>query len=100
VTHDGDTPRYLQKAYGYTTSVNRAIDTLEAVDADTQQRLTAEAHRRWRRELQRDWGTARVSILTALEGFASNRLDTKLVGDLRVIRRQVARVDHDLGLGQ
>jgi hypothetical protein len=83
--------RYLAPVGGYTRSVSHAIDHVECVDEDEQRRQTAEAHRRWRRELQRDRGTCRVSILAAPEGFATNRLDSRLVGDLREIRRQVAR---------
>jgi hypothetical protein len=44
-------------------------------------------------------GSARSSILDAVGNFkASGRFDHRVVSDLRVIERQVVRLDHDVGL--
>jgi len=52
------------------------------------------------REQRRAWGTARAAIVSAVEGFkASGRLDRRLASDVRVLERQVGRIDRDVGLG-
>jgi hypothetical protein len=94
-----DRPRFLGRAgTDYTRAWHRSIDpSAECVDVETQQRLTSEAHRRWRRELQREWGEARSSILDGVERFKSTgRLDRKLANDLRLVERGVAALDRDV----
>ena len=67
------------------------------MSADEQRRQTADAHARWQREL----GEARVAILDSVQRFkATGRLDRKLVGDVRVLGRGVARIDANVGLRQ
>ena len=100
VDANADEPRYLARV-GYTHVRHLAVDQLEAVDEDEQRRQTAAAHRRWREQVQRDWGAARSTILDGVERFkSSGRLNRKLAGDVRVLERQVSRIDRDVGLGQ
>ena len=81
-----------------THNVAAAIDKLECVDEAEQRRQTADARRRWREELARDWGSARAEILAATSTFKTRRLDRRLVSDVRALERQVAWVDRDVGL--
>lgn len=94
-----DEPRFLGRAVDYASFPT--VDPAECVDEAEQRRQTDDAHVRWRRELQREWGAARLSILDAVEGFkSSGRLDRRLVSDVHLLERGVRRIDHDVGLGQ
>jgi hypothetical protein len=94
-----DVPRYLARVYGYTLNSARAADRLECIDEGEQERQTQAAHAKFRRELQREWGAARGSILAAVQGFkASGHLDRRLSSDVRVLERQLVRIDRDVGL--
>jgi uncharacterized protein involved in type VI secretion and phage assembly len=96
---DADGPRFLAKAVGYTASSEIAMDKLECVDEAQQQRQTADAHRRWKREQQREWGKARLAILAGVERFKVNgHPDSQMLSDLRVVQRVTARIDQRIGL--
>jgi hypothetical protein len=93
-----DEPRYLAKAAGYTASSARAMDKLECVDEDEQERQTEDAHRRWKRDRARAWGQARREILAGVERFKANgHPDRRTLSDLRVMQRTVERVDKRIG---
>jgi hypothetical protein len=97
-----ETPRLLARRseLGYVPDARRAVrGEPEAVDALEQQRQTLDARRRWESEQRRAWGTARRRISTAVETFkADAHPDGQLLSDVRVIERQVGRVDKRLGL--
>jgi hypothetical protein len=66
----------------------------EAVSASEQAELTAQAHRRWQREAQREWGRARAQILDATAHVRDAGVgDRQVIGSLRAIERSVAAVD-------
>ena len=82
--------------YGYTQHPHEAMtDEPEAVDHDTQQRLTHEAqlrHTQRQRELWRDSRPRLLETLGALHrGFGND-----VAHELRAIRREVDRIDRKL----
>jgi hypothetical protein len=102
VSRSGDPPRLpaARSERGYTERVAEALPREpEAVSAAEQRELTAQAHRRWRLQLAREWGQARREILSGVERFKHNgHPDPRLLQDLRGIERGVERVDRRVGL--
>ena len=95
-----DEPRFLARV-GYTHVRHLAVDKLECIDENEQQRQTIEAHRRVREQVHHDWAAARSAILDGLSRFkSSGRLDRKLVSDVRALERVVERIDRDVGFGR
>jgi hypothetical protein len=96
---DGDRPRLIARRseLGY---VERAALALphepEAVDAATQAGLTLAAHRRQVRERADAWQTGRRLILDGVRVVRAARPPRAIVGDLRVLERQVSRIDDRL----
>jgi hypothetical protein len=94
-----DEPRLLaaKSELGY---VNRTAAALpgepEAVDADTQARFTLEARRERERQQQRAWEQARGKIIDGIEIVGAAKLPKQVFSSVRVIRRQVDRIDRQL----
>jgi hypothetical protein len=91
-----DKPRYLARGAGYVRSTVVAMDKLECVDAQEQDRQTTLAHRAWQRMMQRRWGKAAQTINGAIEDFSAAGVDQRVARDLRTITRGVRRVSQRL----
>jgi len=73
----------------------------EMVDAATEARYAAAARRDADARLRAAWRTAHDGITTAVADFkASGVSDRRVLSDVRVIERGVARIDAEVGLGQ
>jgi len=99
---DGADLRLLHRRsqFGYTRSTAEALALEpEAVDRETQARLTAEAHRRWTLEQARAWGTAHATIRQALHDFThSGPVDRAVLSAAQAVERAAQRVDRRVGL--
>jgi hypothetical protein len=97
---DADRPRLLHKVIGYTSNPFQALPCEpEAVSEEEQLRITRRVRRREEEQLRDAWRKAHDGIDGAIEGFrSSGRLPPPVVSDLRVIQRQVGRLDRRLGL--
>jgi hypothetical protein len=94
-----ESARFLGRASGYVSDPHRGLHAEpQAVTEAEQHALTERAQRNWQREQQRQWGKARASINGALNSFKSSSYAKPLISDLRVIERQVARIDKQVGL--
>jgi hypothetical protein len=83
---------------GYTDEPHRALrDEPEAVPADYQQLLTARAQRTARQEQLREWEQRRAEIAKQIDWLHSQRFTTDVSKSLRVLRRQLARLDKLIG---
>jgi hypothetical protein len=88
-----DASRFLGRAAGYVRSSAIAIDKLEVIRPEEQAEQTRRARVEWTKAQQRRWGEAAKAIASAVEGFAAGgRVDRRLAGDLRQIRRGAERV--------
>jgi hypothetical protein len=100
--HGGDPPRLLaaRSERGYTERVAEAMrGEAEAVDRETQQRQTLDAHRRWEQEQARAWGRAASTIDQALSDFKQNgHPSPQLLADVAAIERATQRADRHLGM--
>jgi hypothetical protein len=90
-----DRPRFIGPI-GYVSSPFIAVDPLEAVRSEEQERQSRDAHIHWTRERRRRWGAASTSINTVLDEFAQGGVDRRLESDLRAIRRGADRVGRRL----
>jgi hypothetical protein len=81
-----DEPRFLAPALGYTTNHRAAIDPLEAVDEETQRRLTRQARDDERARLRDEWRLTHDAITQALDHFAVHAPRT-LASSIRAVRR-------------
>jgi hypothetical protein len=93
---DVDQPRFLARGLGYVASSAIAMDKLECVDSQEQDRQTTLAHRVWQRMMQRRWGTAAQTINGAIEDFSAAGVDRHVARELRTITRGVRRVSQRL----
>ena len=90
---------FLGRTHGYSASSMFAADGLEWSTGQAEQtHQTAQAHREWQERQRRAWGKARASISSALDGLKADPASKPLASDLRVIERQVRRIDERVGL--
>ena len=87
-----DRPRYLARMSGYTTDPGAAVDKLEAVSEDEQQRQTALAHRRAGERRRDTWGGLRGDLLE-IAGEVGRLLGSDGLEAACTIRRTVDRLD-------
>jgi hypothetical protein len=95
-----DRPRLLHRRseLGYTDRLQAAVPgEPEAVPADYQRRLTAEAPRRAAARDLEVWTPARDRIRGELERLRQHRFARDLSSDLRVIERQVEKLNRLIG---
>ena len=84
----------LAQVAGYTKATYRAMDPLECVDEATQREQTTQAHRRWRQEQKRAWGSCHASIIRALSEFhSSGPIDRAILKAARGVDQAARRVD-------
>jgi plasmid stabilization system protein ParE len=85
---------------GYTSNSHEALPREpEAVDEQTQAHFSHVARRRQEEQLREAWRRAHDGITGSLADFKRNgHPDRRLLSDVRVIERQVGRVDKRLGL--
>jgi hypothetical protein len=100
---DEPEPRLLaaRSELGYVSYGGRALRAEpEAVDRETQQRLTLAARRRWTAEQRRAWGQAHRQISGALAEFEhSGPVDRGILHAAAAVERAAKRVDAKLELG-
>jgi hypothetical protein len=103
VSFAGDRSRFLHRDASRNYTENSHLSALrepEAVDRETQQRQTLDAHRRWEQEQQRAWGRAASTIDAALSDFKLNgHPSPQLLRDVAAIERATQRADRHLGMG-
>jgi hypothetical protein len=90
-----DRPRFLAPKAGYQPSAVGAIDNLEAVDEDTQERLSAAARRREKAREVAAWVEARRTIEEALRAFLV--VVPQMRHDVRPVRHSLGRIDRRMG---
>lgn len=91
-----DRPRLLHQRseLGYTDRMQAALaQEPEAVDADYQRELTAAAPRRAQARDQEAWSASRERIRQELAVLGGHRFPRDVSSQLRVIGRQLDRVD-------
>jgi hypothetical protein len=98
-----DKPRLLARRseYGYTDRAQSALPAEpEAVPADYQRHLTAQAHRRAENLVRREWQRTLVTINDALDRFAStcSPAEPRIASGLRAIRRSAQALDRRIGV--
>ena len=95
-----DAPRLLHRRsqFGYTDRVDRALfDEPEAVSDDEQFEITERSRRHERDTLASEWGKCSSRVLGAVDHFTSvTHPPSSLRSSLRVIVRQVERIERDL----
>jgi len=105
-----DTPRLLARnstrehpllGVGYTDELDHAMrDEPEAVPLDYQQLLTARAHRTARQQQLAEWEQRRASIQREIDWLYSQRFQADVNKSLRVLRRQLDRLDKMIAGGE
>jgi hypothetical protein len=93
-----DPPRLLHKhsEHGYTQHPHEALtDEPEAVDHDTQQRLTHEAQLRHTQRQRELWHDSRGRLLENLD-LVQQHLGSDVAHELRAIRREIDRIERRL----
>ena len=79
---------------GYTDDESRALrEEPEAVRAEYQELLTARARRDARQAQLAEWESHRAAILREIDWLHSQRFQVDVSKPLRVLRRQLARID-------
>lgn len=79
---------------GYTDEPSRALrDEPEAVPADYQQLLSARSRRTARQVQLAEWEQRRAAIQREVDWLHSQRFQRDVSKSLRVLRRQLARLD-------
>jgi hypothetical protein len=79
---------------GYTDEPDRAMrDEPEAVSVSDQLVLAARAHRTARERQLEEWQTRRASIQREIDWLHSQRFQADVSKSLRVLRRQLSRLD-------
>jgi hypothetical protein len=94
-----DEPRLLRRGplAGYTsTPILALLGEPEAVDLDTQEGLTREARRRDQARQAEAWRVGRGLILDGIRIVRTGRPSKRVASHLRVLQRQVERVDAEL----
>jgi len=93
----GDQPRYLSRS-SVPPYVNHPARGMrgepEAVDHDTQEWLTLQAHMRERERRRRAWEPIRSDLLTAANLLVAQQITRS--SNARVLERFVARLDRNL----
>lgn len=96
-----DRPRLLaaRSEHGYVDRPNLALpEEPEAVSAEEQRRQSEQGHRRDRQRRIAAYTSAASTISTALDDFvAAVGADSRVVSQVRVVRRQVAALGRELG---
>jgi hypothetical protein len=93
-----DPPRLLHKhsEHGYTQHTHEALtDEPEAVNAETQRRLTHEADLRQTQRQRQLWQDIRPQLLNDLEQL-HHHFGTLVTNELRAIRRELDRIERRL----
>jgi hypothetical protein len=94
-----DSPRLLHRRsqHGYTDRLDLALShEPEAISADDQAFLTARAHRAERQVQLREWEERRAAIAREIDWLHSQRFERDVSKTLRVLRRQLDRVDKQI----
>jgi hypothetical protein len=89
-------PRFLHKRshHGYTDRLDLAMhQEPEAVPRDDQVLITARVHRTERQVQIAEWEERRVRVLREIDWLYSQRFQQDVSKPLRVLRRQLDRID-------
>lgn len=94
-----DPPRYLaaRSQYGYTDRADLALfGEPEAVPAQTQRELTAQAHRRAKLDQRQEWEQRRAAIQRELDWLYSQRFERDVRSSVRALERTLSTLDKKL----